>query len=226
PLIGSSANRGVSGGWHPAAVGSYGGDYIFESFGGLLPYDVWLRTTPETDTGEVVRGLNRLGVVVLRVQDVRQALQQAYTDPGRQGVLGLLSTGFLAASLLTVIGFLVYALLSFHQRFIQLGVLRAIGLSVGQMGAVLALEQSLLVFAGMAAGTGIGILTAYLFIPHLPMVVGAQADILPSVVQVAWMDILRIYAVFGVMFALGVGATLASLRKMKLFQAVKLGETI
>ncbi len=201
-------------------------DYIFESFGGLLPYDVWLRTLPGTDTGEVVRGLNRMGVVVLRTQDVRQTLEQAYTNPSRQGVLGLLSTGFLAASLLTVIGFLVYALLSFHQRFIQLGVLRAIGLSVSQMGAVLALEQSLLVFAGIAAGTGIGILAAYLFIPYLPMVVGAQADILPSVVQIAWSDILRIYAVFGAMFALGVGATLASLRKMKLFQAVKLGETI
>ncbi|HSF81211.1 MAG TPA: FtsX-like permease family protein [Anaerolineales bacterium] len=199
-------------------------DYIFESFGGLLPYDVWLRTTPGTDTRDVVRGLNEMGVTVVRAQDVRQALQQTYTTPSRQGVLGLLSTGFLAASLLTVIGFLVYALLSFHQRFIQLGVLRAIGLSVSQMGAALALEQSLLVFTGMAAGTGIGIMAAYLFIPHLPMVVSARADILPSVVQIAWVDILRLYAAFGAMFAFGVGTTLASLRKMKLFQAVKLGE--
>jgi putative ABC transport system permease protein len=201
-------------------------DYIFESFGGLLPYDVWLSTAGGTDTGEVVRGLNQMGVAVVRTQDARQALQQAYTAPSRQGVLGLLSAGFLAASLLTVTGFLVYALLSFHQRFIQLGVLRAIGLSVSQMGTALAVEQALLVLAGIAAGTGIGILTAYLFIPHLPMVVSARADILPSVVQIAWADILRIYAVFGVMFAAGVGATLASLRKMKLFQAVKLGETV
>jgi putative ABC transport system permease protein len=78
----------------------------------------------------------------------------------------------------------------------------------------------------MAAGTGIGILTAYLFIPHLPMVVSAKADFLPSLVQIDWENVLRIYAVFGGMFAVGVGATLASLRKMKLFQAVKLGETI
>jgi putative ABC transport system permease protein len=201
-------------------------DYIFESFGGLLPYDVWLRTAPGTDTGSVVRGLNQMGVAVVRTQDARQALQTAYTTPSRQGVLGMLSAGFLAASLLTVIGFLVYALLSFNQRFIQLGVLRAIGLSVGQMGAALALEQALLVFAGIVAGTGIGVLASYLFIPHLPMVVNARADILPSVVQIAWMDILRIYVVFAVMFFAGVGATLASLRKMKLFQAVKLGETI
>jgi putative ABC transport system permease protein len=201
-------------------------DYIFESFGGLLPYDVWLRTTPGTDTGQIVVGLSRMGVAVVRVQDARQALQVAYTTPSRQGVLGLLSAGFLAAALLTVTGFLVYALLSFHGRFIQLGVLRAIGMSVGQMGAALALEQATLVFAGIAAGTGIGILAAYLFIPHLPMVVSARADILPSVVQIAWIDILRIYAVFAGMFAAGVGATLASLRKMKLFQAVKLGETV
>jgi putative ABC transport system permease protein len=146
-------------------------DYIFESFGGLLPYDVWLRIAPGTDTGEVIQGLSQMGVTVVRVQDARQILQETYTNPSRQGVLGLLSAGFLAASLLTVIGFLVYALLSFHQRFIQLGVLRAIGLSVNQMGAALGLEQALLVLTGMVAGTAIGILAAYLFIPHLPMVV-------------------------------------------------------
>jgi putative ABC transport system permease protein len=201
-------------------------EYIFESFGGLLPYDVWLRTAPGADTGAVVGGLNQMGVVVVRTQDARFTLEETFTTPSRQGVLGLLSAGFLAASLLTVTGFLMYALLSFHQRFIQLGVLRAIGLSIRQMGAALALEQALLIFAGMAAGTGIGVLAAYLFIPYLPLAVGSRADILPSVVQIAWVDILRVYAVFGAMFAFGVGATLASLRQMKIFQAVKLGETV
>lgn len=201
-------------------------EYIFESFGGLLPYDVWLRTGPQAETGAVVGGLNQMGVAVIRTQDARASLQEAFTTPSRQGVLGLLSAGFLAASLLTVTGFLMYALLSFHQRFVQLGVLRAIGLSVRQMGAALALEQALLIFAGMAAGTGIGVLAAYLFIPHLPLAVGSRADILPSVVQIAWEDILKVYAVFAVMFAAGVGATLASLRQMKVFQAVKLGETV
>lgn len=201
-------------------------DYIFESFGGLLPYDVWLRTSPGSVTGEVVRGLNDLGVTVVRIQDARLALDQAYNSPNRQAVLGLLTVEFLAASLLTVTGFLVYALLSFQQRFIQMGVLRAVGLSVKQMGIALALEQALLVFTGMVAGTVIGVFASYLFIPHLPMVVSTRADILPSVVQIAWADILRIYAVFGVMFAIGLGATLSSLRNMKLFQAVKLGETV
>jgi putative ABC transport system permease protein len=200
-------------------------DYIFESFGGLLPYDVWLRTSDGADTGAIILGLNRMGVTVVRSQDARQSMQEAFTAPRRQGVLGLLSAGFLAASLLTVTGFLMYALLSFHQRFIQLGVLRAIGLSTSQMGVSLAMEQVLLIGAGLAAGTGIGILAAYLFIPHLPMNLGTRPDILPSVVQIAWIDILRVYAVFGAMLAAGVGATLGSLRKMKIFQAVKLGET-
>ena len=201
-------------------------DYIFESFGGLLPYDVWLRTAPETNTAEIIQGLNEMGVTVVRTQDARQALQQAFITPNRQGVLGILSAGFLSASLLTVIGFLVYALLSFQQRFIQLGVLRAIGLSVRQLGLALALEQAVLVLAGMVLGTGIGILASNLFIPHLPMMTSVGNDNLPSVVQYAWGDIFHIYMVFGMMFTVGTGATMASLRGMKLFLAVKLGETV
>jgi putative ABC transport system permease protein len=87
--------------------------------------------------------------------------------PNRQGTLGLLSVGFLTASALTVIGFLLYAIFSFRERFVQLGVLRALGLSKHQMAAALALEQFILVLAGLIAGTAIAVLAAWLFIPHL-----------------------------------------------------------
>jgi putative ABC transport system permease protein len=201
-------------------------EYIFEAFEGLLPYDVWLRTAPEAGPAEIYSGINRLGGVVLRSQDARQALELAYRAPSRQGVLGLLSAGFLAAALLAVAGFTLFALLSFHQRYIQLGAMRAIGLSARQMATALALEQSILVAAAMLAGTATGVLAAYLFIPHLPMTGGSRPDILPAFVEIAWVEIGRLYLVFGLMLASGLTAALASLRRMKIFQAVKLGETV
>ena len=86
-------------------------DYLFESTGGLQPYDVWLRTSEDADPQAIVQGVNNLGVAVIRAQDARLLLAQTFQAPNRQGVLGLLSVGFLSALLLTVVGFLLYATL-------------------------------------------------------------------------------------------------------------------
>jgi putative ABC transport system permease protein len=201
-------------------------EYIFEAFNGLVPYDVWLRTSAQVDTQLVVNGLNQLGVTVIRAQDARSALDSAFTSPNRQGVLGLLSVGFMTASILTVTGFLLHALLSFRERFIHLGVLRAIGLSVNQMAAYLGLEQFVLILAGLAAGTGIAVLSAYLFIPHLPVTLNQHAGVPPYLVEIAWADLLRLYVIFGAMLLVGMGATIGSLLRMNIFQAVKLGEVV
>jgi putative ABC transport system permease protein len=141
-------------------------------------------------------------------------------------MLGLLSVGFLAAVLLTVVGFLLYALFSFRERFVQLGVLRAIGLSARQMSAYLALEQFIMILIGVAAGTGIAVLSAYLFIPHLPVAFGSHPGTPPFVVAIAWQDIARVYAIFSAMLVLGVGSTILLLRRMKIFQAIKMGENV
>jgi putative ABC transport system permease protein len=201
-------------------------EYIFEAFNGLVPYDVWLRTAQDADPQVIINGLNLLGVAVIRTQDARQALDETFASPNRQGVLGLLSVGFMTAAILTVTGFLLYALLSFRERFIHLGVLRAIGLSVGQMAAYLALEQFVLILTGLAAGTGIAVLAAFLFIPHLPVTLSQHPGVPPYLVEIAWGDILSLYLIFGAMLLVGVGATIWSLLRMNIFQAVKLGEVV
>jgi putative ABC transport system permease protein len=208
----------------PIYVGNL--EYIFEAFSGLVPYDVWLRTSTDADTQAIVNGLNLLGVSVIRTQDTRQALDETFASPNRQGVLGLLSVGFMTASILTVTGFLLYALLSFRERFIHLGVLRAIGLSVGQMAAYLALEQFVLILTGLLAGTGIAVLSAYLFIPHLPVTLNQHPGVPPYLVAFAWGDIMRLYLIFGAMLLVGMSATIWSLLRMNIFQAVKLGEVV
>lgn len=201
-------------------------EYIFESAGGLQPYDVWLRTASGSDTQAIITDINELGVAVVTYQDARTSLEEAFGAPNRQGMLGLLSVGFLAASLLTILGFLLYALFSFQERFVQLGVMRAVGLSRWQMAAALTLEQFILILVGLAAGTGLAVLTSYLFIPHLPVAMGTHPGTPPYVVAIAWGDITRVYVIFGAMLLIGISLTLISLSRMKIFQAVKLGETI
>ena len=146
--------------------------------------------------------------------------------PERQGLFGLLSVGFLAAAALTVLGFLVFAVVSFQRRFIELGMLRAIGLSVGQMSAYLAGEQAVLILTGLGIGTLLGFVASVLFIPYFQVGSDKFALVPSFVVQIAWNQLGTIYAIFAIMFVLAVVVLSLLMVRMKIFEAVKMGEAI
>jgi putative ABC transport system permease protein len=199
-------------------------DYIYEAMGGTFPYDVWLATDPAVPGEEIVAGVRDLGLAVASTFDARATIADEQTRPERQGLFGLLSVGFLAAAVLTVLGFLVYAVVSFQRRFIELGMLRAVGLSVGQMASYLAGEQAILILTGGGLGTALGFWASTLFIPYLQVGADKTAQVPPFVVQIAWDQLWTIYAVFGVMFVVAVTVLVVLLVRMKVFEAVKLGE--
>ena len=170
--------------------------------------------------------MRELGLIVVTAQDARAQILAEQTRPERQGLFGLLSVGFLAAAALTVLGFLVYAVVSFQRRFIELGMLRAIGLSVGQMAAYLAGEQAAVILTGMGLGTGLGVWASRLFIPYLQAGEGKTALIPPFVVQIAWEQLGTIAVLFGGMFVVAVAVLVLLLVRMRVFEAVKLGEAV
>jgi putative ABC transport system permease protein len=201
-------------------------DYAFEQQGGQYPYEVWLRLSDGTTRKAVETGSNDLGLRISPEAYTPDEIRFEQDRPERQGLYGLLSVGFVAAAALTALGFLFYSLLSYQRRFVELGTLRAIGLSTGQLSALLGWEQALLIGIGMLGGTAIGVSASLLFIPFLQVRGGQHPQTPPFVVQIAWGQIGIIYLVFGVMLMGAILLTIGLLRRMKLFQAVKLGEAV
>jgi putative ABC transport system permease protein len=195
-------------------------EYVFEMMGGVYPYDVWIRTDPDIDIQKMQSDLLNLDIRVISVRGSREAIEVEQGRPERTGVFGILSVGFVAAALLTLLGFLLHALISFRRRYIEFGVLRAIGLSVGQMIAFL------LIATGITAGTVLGVWVSNLFIPFLQVGTAKFQNIPPFVVLIAWDDIIKIYAVFGVMLLAAVAGMIWFLLHLKIFEAVKLGEAV
>lgn len=208
----------------PFIVGNL--DYAHEQQGGQYPYDVWLRLSPGADRKTITAALNELGLKTFERGFAPDQIIAERERPERQGFYGLLSVGFVASAFLTVLGFLFYSVLSFQRRFVELGMLRAIGLSTRQLGTLLGWEQALIIGAGMLAGTLIGVSASQLFIPFLQVRRGENSQVPPFLVEIAWDQIGIIYATFGVMLVLAVVVMVVLLRRMKLFQAVKLGEAI
>ncbi|MEZ4633897.1 MAG: ABC transporter permease [Caldilineaceae bacterium] len=207
----------------PLLVGNL--DFIFEQLGGEFPYDVLVRTD-SMDFEQMARDLRAYDIQVVDWRSSVEAIERAQQQPERQGLFGVLSVGFLAAALLTVLGFLLYTLFSFRRRFIELGTLRAIGLSTWQMGALLAWELAFLVLVGIGIGTLLGVWMSDLFIPYLQ--VGTRAVDLtpPFIVGIVWPAIFRIYMLFALLFVAALAVLFSLLMRMKIFQAIKLGETV
>ena len=215
----------------PLFVGNL--EYLFEQAGGQFPYSVWLKSNACTAVPcdrsiyhSVIDRIGELGLRVIQWDAVLPTITEEQARPERQGLFGLLSVGFLAAALLTVLGFLLYAFFSFRRRTIELGILRAIGLSSGQMTSFLAWELAFLILTGLAAGTGLGASISHLFIPYLQVGTGASAHVPPFLVEIAWPAVFRIYALFGLLFVIALIVLGALLLRMKIFQAIKLGETV
>lgn len=208
----------------PLLVGNL--DYIFEQVGGEQPYDVWIDTELGTDYSQVMVDLRQHEITVFDYDVATQKISDEQKLPERQGLFGVLSVGFLASAFLTVLGFFLYALFSFRRRFIELGTLRAVGLSAGQLTVFLTCELAFLILLGLGAGTWLGALISQVFIPSLQ--VGARAAEItpPFTVDIAWTAILRIYVLFAALFVGALGVLVVSLLRMKIFQAIKLGETV
>ena len=214
--------------WYAAAdgplfVGNL--DTLFAAAGGDMAYEVWLRTDGPPDLAALDATLLDRGLFGWRYEEPHTAIAAELGRPERQGLFGQLSVGFLTAAVLTVLGFFMYALFSFRQRLISLGILRAIGLSVGQMTALMAFELGALILSGLTLGTALGVWISRLFIPYL-QIGDATADLVPPyLVEIAWPAVYQIVALFGLLFLAAIAALALLLRRMRLFQAIKLGET-
>lgn len=208
----------------PLIIGNL--EHYFSYAGGQVPYGVWVKTEPNTDYSQLRVDLREYDINVLDHRSTRDRIAEEQQRPERQGLFGVLSVGFLAAALLTVLGFFLYALFSFRRRFIELGTLRAIGLSALQMTTFLAWELAFVVLLGLGAGTILGSGISNIYIPFLQVGSDAQSLFPPYLVEIAWTAIFRIYILFGVLFVGALSILAVMLLRMKVFQAIKLGETL
>jgi len=209
----------------PLIVGNL--DYLFQEMGGEFPYRVLLKVEEDVNPAQLGEDdASGVPVYTLSWNTPVQAIVEAQNQPERQGLLGFLFIGFATAALLTVLAFLLYMIFSFQRRFIELGVLRAAGLSMGQMTGYLVWELAFLIMIGGLIGTVLGYFASLTFIPF--MQIGSEsADLIPPFkVLIAWDSIYQIYWMFGILFGLTLVVSIILLRKMRIFQAIKLGETV
>ncbi|ANE47402.1 permease component [Paenibacillus swuensis] len=198
-------------------------DYIYDQVP-VIPYEVWLKMKPGAKAGPMIQALQTQGIELASVKDVRNELVVQGKHPTRGGVFGILSLGFLVSVMVSLIGYILYWFFNLSGRVVQFGVLRAMGLSRGQLTGMLLLEQ--LFTAGLSIGLGIGIgkLTSILFLPFLQTSQNTQMQVPPFRVVFESKDTFQLYIVVAFMMITGAALLFLQIRRLRVHQAVKLGE--
>ena len=143
------------------------------------PSEWWLNSSDPDATARAATALDANATVVSRT-GIEAALRG---DPLALGVIGLLGLGSLAAMVFAAIGFVVNATVSTAEREGELALLRALGLSGGQLSMWLSAEHGLLLGAGLGGGVALGVLLAWLVLPFSTLTTtGDPAVPMPTVV--------------------------------------------
>ena len=201
-------------------------DALFERAGGEFPYRVWIETDETISESRLRSELNRRSLGGSSWQEPVSSISKRLIEPERQGLFGLLSVGFVSAALLTVFGMFLYALFSYRRRVVELGVLRAVGLSTRKMTALIGWELALLIISGVVLGTTLGVGVSRLYVPFLQIGTTPEEQIPPYVVEIVWGAVSQVYILFVFLFLIALAALITLALRMRVFMAIKLGETV
>ena len=198
-------------------------DYI-QANSALEPYQVWLKKEPGATSGQIYQDIEDKGLQIEKLTDAGQQIIIKKNDPMVQGTNGALTLGFIVTMSVSTIGFLIYWILSIRQRELQFGIFRAMGMSVKKVIGLLACEQVLISGTAILVGVIIGGIASDLFVPLLQMAYSAAQQVPPFKVVAAREDYIKIYMVVLSMLAVGLSVLGIITSKIKIYQAIKLGE--
>jgi putative ABC transport system permease protein len=205
-------------------------DSIFENPDDVIGYDFWLKLRANTQTDvmiyQIVQMIGPDNALVETRGNAIDEIRENLDKPERVGLFGILNVGFIATGVMPAIGFVLYSYASLKRRFIQLGILQAIGLSVKQLIGYLVLEQFLLMGMAIVFGVIFGLGVSTLFVPFLQVGATPGTPIPPFWVLIGWAESGWLSLAFIMVLVGTVAGTIFSLARLKVFQAVKMGESM
>ncbi len=164
--------------------------------------EAWFTFASGADRGTVARAIREQRFGLVNVFDRREELTSISQNPLiAAGGSGILFVAFLAVLALVAAALLVSLWMAVQRRRVEFAVLRALGVSRGQVFRLLAFEYALVAVVGMVAGSYVGIVVGRRMLSFLDVTeTGARAE--PEfILQTQWAVV-----IFGAAVVLGIFA--------------------
>jgi putative ABC transport system permease protein len=198
-------------------------EYLYTYMGVPFQHEIWIRLRPGASGSPALAGLKDLRIAGIRRQDTPALIAEERARLEQVGVLGTLSIGLLAAGGMAIIGLLIYGFSSMRERAYRFGVLRALGLSMGQAIGQVAGEYGVLTLYGAGAGAAIGAAASALFMPFFGTAGQGPTPLPPLLPLLVGSDIVLIASFFAALTILLQLAVIALAVRRMLFQLLRMG---
>ena len=192
--------------------------------GTLEPYEVWIKKDESVTSRYIYDQIDNNIIKIQSITSLTDKITLSKNDPVLQGTNGSLNLGFVVTMTICIIGFLIYWILSIQGRVLQFGILRAMGLSLNKILGMLITEQVLVSVVSIFIGIIIGGITSQLYIPLFGIIQDSASKLLPFRVSARQEDYLKVYYLVSAMLTLGLMVLGVIISKIKISQAIKLGE--
>ena len=195
-------------------------------FGEIYPNEAWLTLSPDASNRQSLReDLMDAPFEVNRLHDLEISQSESQADPlVEAGWRALLFIAFAAVLILSCMGFLVHAYVSFRNRALQFALLRTVGLSGRQLLSLVWLEQALVIVVGLALGSWMGARLGATVMPFLGHDEQGAQVLPPFQVDLNWTTLLSTYAAMGLFFAVVIIGVIMFVRRISLQRILRLGE--
>ncbi|QHW30605.1 ABC transporter permease [Paenibacillus rhizovicinus] len=190
----------------------------------LEPYEVWIKLKDGAGSKVIYDDLIKKEIPIENLVDANQLLIRSKNDPFRLAINGVMTLGFVISMLISFFGFLLFWVLTLSSRTLQFGILRAMGISFRQIIGMLLSEQLLTSAAAILFGVLIGNTVSRLFVPLFQLSFNASDQVPPFSIVRQLSDYVQLYSVVGFMLIVGLAVLGIRVSRMKITQALKLGE--
>lgn len=189
---------------------------------GITPYQIWLKTNGTSDF--IYDYAEKNNIQFQEFHDSESDMVEIRNNTLFQGTNGILTMSFIVVLILCSAGFLIYWIISIRSRELLFGVFRAMGMRKVEIIQMLVNEQIFSTGISITIGTVIGLAASRYFVPLVQIFYSTTEQTIPLTVVRNKSDMIRLFGVIGVvilvcMIILGILIT-----KIKISQALKLGE--
>ena len=193
----------------------------------IKPNEIWLSTDGDAaEREQLIAMLAESEPFSNRVLHDREVvLAASQVDPLVQaGWRALLFIAFAAILILSSLGFLVHAYVSFRSREGQFALMRTIGFSMRQLVVLVWLEQALVIVAGLALGSWMGGRLGSIIMPFLAHDDRGSQVLPPFILEINLGTLMITYAAMAVVFALIISGMILFIRRISLHRTLRMGE--
>ena len=193
----------------------------------MTPNQIWVSTGQLGDSRRLlIERLDDLDGINSVVYDRVDQLTETRIDPLiNAGWKSLLFVSFFSVLLLSCVGVVIHAFVSYKQRLLQFALMRTVGTSVWQLISMVWLEQILILGLGIGIGSWIGGRIGSLIMPLLGHDDWGDKVIPPFVPEMDWMPLLMTYGLISTVFVIITLTIVVVVGRISVHSVLRLGDS-